>query len=349
MQLAHSMFTFGIAGFLAMTVVAGSPSSVLAQAQPSALTAFVTSQTYSGNLGGVAGADAQCQQLAEAVGLSGQYKAWLSDGTSSPATTFARSTGPYVRTDGTQIAANWDDLIDGDLDVALDRDEYQNVPPNNPGPWTGTNSDGTSETPNCAAWTDASGEAEDRDGGNHGCTSTNAFQWTSCGENWCDDRRPLYCFEQLAQTSASPPVGTGGGADRFTDHGNGTFTDTTTGLMWEKKVAGEGTCIRDLHAADATCDWNAAMGDWIAAINAEGGTGLGGYNDWRVPSRDELKSLTYPAVSSDLPGEIVASYYWTSTSSASDPDFAWSFNFSVIGGSAPKTLAFHVRAVRGGP
>ena len=208
MKTSHPFLRLGIVVFLGMTVVAGSPSIVWAQGQPSALTAFVTSQTYSGNLGGVAGADAQCQQLAEAAGLSGQYKAWLSDGTSSPATTFTHSTGPYVRTDGTQIAANWADLIDGELDVPLDRDEHQNVPPNNPGPWTGTNSDGTSEAPNCAGWTDASGEAEDRDGGNHGCTSTNAFQWTSCGEDWCESLRPLYCFEQPTQTSdPTPPQG----------------------------------------------------------------------------------------------------------------------------------------------
>ena len=48
--------------------------------------AFVTSQLYNGNMGGLAGADARCQGLADAVGLPGTYRAWLSSATESPST-----------------------------------------------------------------------------------------------------------------------------------------------------------------------------------------------------------------------------------------------------------------------
>src|SRR3989344_6490978 len=41
--------------------------------------AFVTSATYHGNLGGLAGGDAECQSLANAASLGGIWKAWLSD------------------------------------------------------------------------------------------------------------------------------------------------------------------------------------------------------------------------------------------------------------------------------
>ena len=61
---------------LALTLVPGA----MVQAQPAAMTFFVTS-TGSGNgadLGGLAGADAHCQELAQAVGASGTWHAYLS-------------------------------------------------------------------------------------------------------------------------------------------------------------------------------------------------------------------------------------------------------------------------------
>jgi cysteine-rich repeat protein len=39
---------------------------------------FVSSQMYDGNLGGLAGADAKCQALADAANLTGTYMAWIS-------------------------------------------------------------------------------------------------------------------------------------------------------------------------------------------------------------------------------------------------------------------------------
>ena len=73
---------------------------------------FVTSTRYTGDLGGIPGADEKCQSHADAAGLAGTFLAWISDGVDSPATRFARSAEPYVRTDGTKIAEDWDDLVD---------------------------------------------------------------------------------------------------------------------------------------------------------------------------------------------------------------------------------------------
>ena len=42
------------------------------------LTVFVSSQNYTGALGGISGADAICQNCASAAGLTGTFKAWLS-------------------------------------------------------------------------------------------------------------------------------------------------------------------------------------------------------------------------------------------------------------------------------
>jgi len=49
--------------------------------KPPTLRIFVTSTTYNGNLGGLAGADAKCQARANAASLGGTWKAILSDST----------------------------------------------------------------------------------------------------------------------------------------------------------------------------------------------------------------------------------------------------------------------------
>lgn len=87
-------------------------------------TAFATSMSYGADLGGVIPADFECQELADIAGLPGLYKAWISEiSGSSPATRFNRSTGPYLRTDGIEIAADWNDLTDGTLGAPLNVNE----------------------------------------------------------------------------------------------------------------------------------------------------------------------------------------------------------------------------------
>eukprot|EP01083_Nonionella_stella_P078538 215006_1 len=62
---------------------------------------FVTSVRYTGGqIDGIAGAHSKCQDLANAApGLSGTFKAWLSNSTGySPAQDFVKSEKPYVTT-----------------------------------------------------------------------------------------------------------------------------------------------------------------------------------------------------------------------------------------------------------
>ena len=121
---------------------------------------FITSQVYSGDLGGVAGADAKCQALAQGAGLEGTYKAWLGTSTTDPASTFTQSTLPYRLVSGTLVANDWADLISGELRANLNEDEHGNVIDNNITPginelaWTATLADGTFNPPaNCTDWT----------------------------------------------------------------------------------------------------------------------------------------------------------------------------------------------------
>lgn len=80
---------------------------------------FISSVFFDGNFGGLDGADAACQELSVSAGLPGKYRAWLSDSTGSPATRFTQSATPYILVDGTVIADNWADLVDGQLNDAI--------------------------------------------------------------------------------------------------------------------------------------------------------------------------------------------------------------------------------------
>ena len=82
---------------------------------------FVSSTVQNGNMGGVAAADTICQNLASTAGLSGSFKAWITDGTTTNEVVdrFTTSTLPYRMVDGTKVADNWTDLIDGALKTGI--------------------------------------------------------------------------------------------------------------------------------------------------------------------------------------------------------------------------------------
>jgi uncharacterized protein DUF1566 len=157
---------------------------------------------------------------------------------------------------------------------------------------------------------------------------------------------------------------------RFLDNGNGTITDTTTGLMWEKQ-SDDGS----VHDKDARYSWSlsgstAPTGTtftvFLPLLNA---TQFGGYRDWRLPTLDELQTLVFrggvnpgePLVPDAFnngcrPGCSVlqcscttALNYWTATVNAAYDQQAWYVLFNTgESGVAFKKLEFYVRAVRGG-
>ena len=103
--------------FTIIATIALISSSLLAQASnPDApLGFFVTSTTHSGNLGGLAGADAECQRLAAAVGAGNRtWRAYLSThGSRTQPAVNARdriSNGPWSNAKGVMIAPSLADL-----------------------------------------------------------------------------------------------------------------------------------------------------------------------------------------------------------------------------------------------
>ena len=161
-------------------------------------TVFVTSATYNGNLGGLAGADAICQARAEAEGSlapPGTYRAWLSTGGLSATGRLNHSTMPYVLTDGTVIAEDWANLTDGNLDSPININEF-GVGAGTPyRVWTNTNADGSANRSSsfqlCGNWTsNSSGFAF------VGRLDWATSWWTFESASGCGIERHLYCFEQ---------------------------------------------------------------------------------------------------------------------------------------------------------
>lgn len=120
---------------------------------------------------------------------------------------------------------------------------------------------------------------------------------------------------------------------RFEDHGDGTVTDRLTGLVWTKR-ANRFPAMPWLDAL-ATC---AALGD--DGVDLTDGSRPG---DWRLPQIKELQSLVdwgywNPALP-DTEGSgqwsegdpfigVSPFHYWSATSMAGNPVYAWSLKFS---------------------
>jgi hypothetical protein len=164
-----------------------------------------------------------------------------------------------------------------------------------------------------------------------------------------------------------PCAGTGQDGDThtgaplaFVDNGDGTVTDANTGLTWEKQSYGDGS----VHDIVNTYTWDQAFSAHVATLNT---MSFAGHTDWRVPNVRELQSIANyqnasPAVSAAfnnnctrpctvLTCSCTQGGYWTSSTWAFNPQFAWVVGF--IDGNAganqkTTTNSFLVRAVRGG-
>ncbi len=161
---------------------------------------FITSNGYQGNLGGLSGADAKCQQRAQSAGLGGTWKAWLSSSTTSASSRLSHNSGQYQMVNGTVIANNWGDLTDGTIQHKIDRDEFGTYHDYRP-VWTNTKSNGdryvdiVNPETHCSNWTDTLNT-------NIGIVGLNVHadqRWTAFGGASCSVVFPsigLYCFEQ---------------------------------------------------------------------------------------------------------------------------------------------------------
>ena len=127
------------------------------------------------------------------------------------------------------------------------------------------------------------------------------------------------------------------------DNGNGTMTDKNTKLMWQQ---GKGGQLQ-----------------WKSAISYCEGLSLAGYNDWRLPSIDELKSIIDIGIDKTYFPNASSSEYWSSTQYNKGggglyDNNPWLVNFRGVEDSYrqsdrpayyhPQSFYYSVRCVRGG-
>jgi hypothetical protein len=165
----------------------------IANACVAARRVFISSTPSTANLGGIAGADTKCQNLATAANLGGMWRAWVSSNASSPDTRFTKATVPYRLLDGTMVATNWNDLTNGSILHGIDRDE-KNVLTSGTEVWTATTSDGNFQGGGCNGFTSAADSAPTAA---QGISDRTNGQWTNVYLQFCDRTNPrIYCFEQ---------------------------------------------------------------------------------------------------------------------------------------------------------
>ena len=175
---------------------------------------------------------------------------------------------------------------------------------------------------------------------------------------------PYDGFSVRAVRSGPPPP------PLFVDNGNGTVTDTLTGLQWEKKTVDGG-----VHGKDNKYTWTAsgidpdgtAFTDFLATLNTP--PCFAGHCDWRLPTVDdwgyprgaELETILDTSEGCLLPpyetpciaptfGPTAAGAYWSGTTATARPTDAYFVNFGIRyePSSNAKGELCYVRAVRSG-
>jgi len=140
-------------------------------------------------------------------------------------------------------------------------------------------------------------------------------------------------------------AGTEWPAPRFTDNGDGTVTDTLTGLMWLK----DGGCLYKSWSSSLTAiaDFSDNPGKYSCVEYS------GSYSDWRLPNMREIESLMNFGVSDSSSWlnsngfKNVKPYYWVSTSYAASTTYAWMVNL-MNGTTTPisKKSSYYMLPVR---
>jgi hypothetical protein len=139
---------------------------------------------------------------------------------------------------------------------------------------------------------------------------------------------------------------------RWCDQGNGTVKDMITGLVWLQDASWGGSYAFWVDTMNGTNahDRAAQVRDGNPASLTDGSV----EGDWRLPTKEELHGLAHgtEAIRSGSPAPftgVQSSNYWSSTTYATNPNFAW---YVYLGyGHADydiKNFTFYVWPVRAG-
>lgn len=130
-------------------------------------------------------------------------------------------------------------------------------------------------------------------------------------------------------------------------HGDGTVTDSRTGLMWKR-------CAEGL-AGDECDTGQVSEMTWSGALEHARSCEFAGHDDWRLPNVRELQSLAErgcdasPAINQIVFPNTPSSFFWSGSPLTVYSSHAWSVSFDY--GSSYHNGRYkesHVRLVRGG-
>ncbi|MBQ6976190.1 MAG: DUF1566 domain-containing protein [Selenomonadaceae bacterium] len=122
--------------------------------------------------------------------------------------------------------------------------------------------------------------------------------------------------------------------------------DSETGLDWEVKSLD----AENFRFYNRTLNWFAFTEKYISQLNE---MNYGGFDDWRIPSKAELRSLidyskTSPAFPQEIFKTLTAQDYWCGTTYGLRDDCGWVINLNIGAATAKnKTLPSYGVAVRG--
>jgi len=143
----------------------------------------------------------------------------------------------------------------------------------------------------------------------------------------------------------------------------GCVKDNVTDLIWEVKTDDGG-----VHDKDNAYRWGgiSAIGrahadvkgtyydDWNELVNGTNSESLCGYSDWRVPTLEELRSISNkysyrPAIDTNYFPNTPAAWFWSSSPNANYSHYAWELSFDYGDDNYYYRNYFsHVRLVRSG-
>jgi len=113
----------------------------------------------------------------------------------------------------------------------------------------------------------------------------------------------------------------------YTVYGDGTVTDNITGLMWQQEDDNQ------------VYNWYQATGIYDKRLNRNvddvcGNLTLGGYTDWRLPTKKELVGIVHygekqPAMDQTVFPNTNMNGYWSSDNLADDLNFALVVDFNI--------------------
>ena len=165
--------------------------------------------------------------------------------------------------------------------------------------------------------------------------------------------------ERLERATTGQKIGFQG---RYRNNGDGSVTDTVTGLQWMRCAIGQqwqgGTCNGEAKEMNSE------------AAKRERAT-LAGHRDWRLPTREELRTLVYcssgqpahfndsgnscqgeyqrPTIDLEAFPSAPATWFWSSSAHSGDSSYAWNVSFSNGNDShGHRGSGNAVRLVRGG-